>query len=279
MKQYLDLLADVIHTGKARETRSGTTISVFKRDFEHDMRTGFPVPTTKHFAFNAMVGEALWFLNGLTDLPSLRRFSCLEPKAWTIWTNDCKRWHAGLEREFESEDCGLLYGHQWRNLDGMDQIANLIADMMHNPTSRYMLVQSYNPVTRHRDESCLPACHTGFQVYVDGEFFDLDWTQRSVDVGLGLPFNVASYALVMKVLEKITGLTPRFLSGSLKDVHVYKDHLPGLKEQLLREPHTLPEIVMPEISSLADLKTLTASDFSLTEYEPHKPIKMPLSVG
>lgn len=291
MKQLLELMQDVLDNGQRRETRSGVVYSVFRREFVHDMRTRFPAPTTKKLMFNAMVGEGLMFANGENDLSSLRHRSCLDDNAWTIWTNDAKRWNSTRHREgADPEDLGKLYGHQWRNfgkddyngIEGVDQLQNLIDKMKDDPNSRYMIVQAYNPLDIEDEAMALPPCHTGFQVYVDRETgeFDLDWTQRSVDVFLGLPFNIASYAWLMEVLGSITGLTPRFLTGSLKDVHIYEAHIEAVDAQLEREPEEQDTYMdFFRINSLDDLKDLTADDFHLHNYEPQSAIRAPLLVG
>lgn len=285
MKQLKDLMLDVAFNGQERRTRSGDVLGVFRRDFVHDMREGLPFPMTKKLAFKAMIGELLWFMSGKCDLKSLRKFSGLSDDAWTIWTNDYKRWIPDGNNE---ESLGKLYGHQWRNYGGTDttkgtdQLANLIFHMMNSETSRYLIVNAYNPKDISEGEVALPPCHMGFQVYIDvvtGEF-DLDWTQRSVDVFLGLPFNIASYGVLMTILGHMTGLKPRFLYGSLKDTHIYKNHLPAVYTQLKREvrPCTA-KLTLPEILSLQDICNLTADDFKLENYNPDPAIKAPLSVG
>lgn len=286
MKQLHDLMIDVLCNGQPRDTRSGKVLSVFRRDFSHDMRTGMPFPMTKKLAYRALMGELLWFLNGETDLKSLIKRSNLSLGDWTIWTNDYNRWK-GLNDGSE-ESLGLLYGHQWRNyggshsVEGIDQIANLVDSMKDSPMSRYLLVEAYNPYDVANNLMALPPCHTGFQVYVDSETkeFDLDWTQRSVDVFLGLPFNIASYAMLMRILAELTGLTPRYLYGSLKDTHIYEEHKPAVFIQLQRElQECSAKVELPVIRTLSDLKDLTAEDFKLTDYNPQPSIKAPLSVG
>lgn len=295
MKQLHDLMIDILCNGQVRDTRSGKVRSVFRREFTHDMRKGLPLPMTKKLAWEPMMGELLWFLNGETDLPSLRHYSCLSKDAWTIWTNDCERWHSRGSPRLDSEgeevpkdDLGKLYGHQWRRFGetaeevGVDQLANLVKNMKSSPTSRYLIVQAYNPYDIYWDDMVLPPCHTGFQVYVDIETreFDLNWTQRSVDVALGLPFNIASYAMLMAILGELTGLKPRYLYGDLKDTHLYEAHLPGIYEQLIREPRECTaKLNMPGIDSLSQLKYMTADNFRLTGYDPDPAIKMPLLVG
>jgi len=282
MQKYLNLLRDVRDNGQKRFTRSGVVYSVFDRKIEFDMREHFPAPTTKRLMWKAMVGELLWFLNGKNDLTSLRHYSDLDDDAWTIWTDDCKRWHEASERECDKEDLGKLYGHQWRNVGG-DQIAKLVHKMIHDKNSRYQIVMAWNPEDIDNDEMALAPCHLGFTVYVDGNEFDLKWRQRSVDTFLGLPFNIASYGLLMHILGKITGLTPRRLIGDLDDVHIYHDHLDAVNEQLSRvpeeDPDRLPQVVLPDINWLHDLVDLTAKDFTLINYRPQPAIPAKLSVG
>lgn len=284
MIQTHRLYEDIAKNGKIRKTRSGNTKAVFVREFRHDMRERFPLPNTKSVNMNLVLGELLWFASGMNDLPSLRRFSCLSEDAWTIWTDDCKRWHSVKDRSpLGKEDLGKLYGHQWRNFgDSVDQLANLVEGMKSSPTSRYLLVQAYNPKDVAEDAMALPPCHTGFQVFVDtdtGEF-DLDWTQRSVDSFLGLPFNIASYASLMVILGELTGLTPRILTGSLKDTHIYEDHFEAVMTQYNRT--ILPSRVTlkcPPIKLLDDLTGLVASDFEVLGYSPQPAIRAKLSVG
>lgn len=284
MHRLQSLMADVMCNGWDRTTRSGEVRSVFHRTFKHDMRSSFPAVTCKPLAWKAMVGELLWFLNGETDIDSLRHRSNIAEGKWTIWSNDKTRWHETGDRGVPEESLGKLYGEQWRSFgtDNVDQIANLIKTMKEDPSSRYMIVQAFDPQVVSRGEAALPPCHTGFQVYVDintGEF-DLDWTQRSVDVFLGLPFNIASYATLMLIISELTGLTPRYLIGSLKDTHIYHAHMDQVEEYTKRIP--IPsslKITMPAINSLDDLKGLTAEDFKIENYESHPKLSAPLLVG
>lgn len=297
MQSYKDLLQKIITEGEERDTRSGKTLSIFGEHLAFDLRAGFPAVTTKKLAFKSMVGELLWFLNGKTDLPSLRKFSDLSEDAWTIWTNDCQRWHkqrvGKLEGEAvtnyltwnDQEDLGELYGYQWRTLETeflktVDQIQDLVDSIKSNPSSRYHIVCAWNATTVALDRTALAPCHVMFQCYVTakGEL-DLMWYQRSVDTFLGLPFNIASYALLSHIICELTGLTPRYLKCTLGDVHVYEGHLEAVSELLSRKPKELPQIRIPDLKTLDDLKGLTAKDFELVGYEPHGPIKAPLSVG
>lgn len=291
MKNLQELMKDVLDNGQRRETRSGVTYSVFDRKITFDMRKRFPAPTTKKLMFKAVVGEGLLFANGLNDLPSLRKLSCLEEDAWTIWTNDCYRWHGSREAGLASgESLGLLYGHQWRafgrndstGFPGVDQLQGVVDKMKNDPYSRYMIVAAYNPLDVYHKRMALPPCHTGFTVYVDRETgeFDLKWRQRSVDVFLGLPFNIASYAWLMEVLGSITGLQPRFLIGDLDDTHIYELHVEAVDAQLERDPLEQDTYLdFLKINSLDDLKYLTADDFHLQNYNPMSAIRAPLLVG
>ncbi len=278
MKQYAELLTDVLLTGNRRETRSGQVISTFKRDIQFDLRKGLPLITGKKLPMKSVIGELLWFLNGETDLPALRYRSNLAHDAWTIWTPDCQRWNP------KGDDLGKIYGSQWRTFGtddfNYDQITDIVDQMMLDPTSRYMVQCSWNVKDIYDGKMALPPCHMAFQVYVEGEYFDLDWTQRSVDVFLGLPFNIASYALLMHILGRLTGLKPRYLYGSLKDVHVYDKHIPMVQEYLARElTEQTCGIELPDFTTLDELDKFTARDFVITDYNPQPAIKAPLEVG
>lgn len=289
MQNFLNLMNDIVYYGQRRETRSGVTLSLFDRKLSWNMNDGLPVPTTKRLPINLVIGELLWFLNGETGLPSLRKRSLLAEGANTIWSADCLRWNTARGIP-ESEDTGKLYGHMWRNYGGelgvlgtgVDQIQDLVTKMMTDTTSRYLTVTAYDPLAISKSEMALPACHTGFVVYVDAETkqFDLKWRQRSVDTFLGLAFNIASYGVLMEILGSITGLNPRYLSCDLDDVHVYEAHLDAVYTQLERTPVVDPVYLdFHRISSLEDLMDMTAADFNLPDYHPMPSIKAPLLVG
>jgi len=276
MQNYKDLLHKVLAEGSHRNTRSGETISMFGEFLEWDMREGFPAVTTKKLAWKSVVGELLWFINGETTLEALRHRSDLSPNAWTIWDDDAKRWN----QSDDYDDLGKLYGYQWRSAGGyVDQLQNLVDKIMCEPNSRYLLVMSWNSVDVAQFTMALPPCHTGFQVYVDGPYMDLMWNQRSIDTFLGLPFNIASYGLLLEILCSMTGHRPRKLKCSLGDVHIYLDQISMVEELLSRRPMTLPTVSLPNIVKLDDLKEMTAKDFELVGYQSHPPIKAPLSVG
>ena len=284
MDNYQKLMKKVLEEGEIRKTRSGKTRSLFGEHLEWDLRKGFPAMTTKRLAFKSCIGELLWFLNGETDLPSLRKRSCLPENAWTIWTNDFERWHKQMgtldtPEYYDYQSLGNLYGDQWRNRISVDQIAELVYNIESDPTSRYHIVMNWSVDDVARRTMALAPCHVMFQVYVSGGFIDLIWYQRSVDTFLGLPFNIASYGALMHIIGTLTGKIPRYLKCSLGDVHIYEAHIPAVVEQLSREPKRLPLFDMPTIRTLTDLYELTADDFSLVCYEHHPAIKAPLKVG
>lgn len=282
MNSYKQLLADIWQNGDWRETRSGLVCSVFGRALAIDLAKGFPILTLREMNFNNIVGELLWFLNGYTDLPNLRRLSCKPEGAWTIWSDDCKRWHK-QPQEVSEDDCGKIYGHQWRNGIHGDQILKLIKGLKEDPYSRYHIVQTYNP-SEHKDMA-LPACHSFFQCYVrcdtDGKprWLDLSYYCRSQDVILGTPYNIASYALLTHILAKLTGLLPGKLIANLGDTHIYNNHTEGLLIMGERVPKKLPKLVIPNFTDFDQVLKCTAGAFVLKGYNSHPPIKFPLSVG
>lgn len=291
MKQYLSLMKSVLRDGEIRDTRSGQVIGTFGNLIEFDLRERFPAITTKSLAFKAMMGELLWFLNGETTLAELKHRTGLSEDAWTIWTNDCERWHKTQERPYDEDDLGRVYGSQWRmwrNYEGdalpFDQIAHVVEQIKKDPRSRYHVVSAWNVADIRNDEMALPPCHMMFQLYVSEHgYLDLIWYQRSCDVFLGLPFNIASYAALMVIIGQLTGLTPRYLKGMIGDTHVYSAHREACMTQLLREPHECRTVLVKKdlepITDLEDLTTLTADDFQLVDYTHDEPIRAPLLVG
>lgn len=280
MQNLLDLTRDIMMHGEDVETRSGTVRRVFDRRMEWDLREGYPLTESKRMPFKTVMGELLWFLGGHTDLPSLRRLSELPEDAWTIWTDDCTRWHAnGRPEHAESdEDLGRLYGYQWRR-GGVDQIQNLIDKIKTDPTSRYLKVVTWNSEDVANNTMALPPCHTDFTVFVQGEYLDLKWRQRSVDTFLGLPFNIASYAALLEILAELAGKTARYLKADLDDVHIYHNHFDAVDEFLERPEGSYCRLAVPVLDTLEDLSEMTASAFSVIDYNPEPAIKAPLSVG
>lgn len=237
MKQYLDLVRQVLNEGEAREDRTGTgTISLFGTQTRYDLRNGFPILTTKTVNFNAVAAELFWFLRGSTNINDL------DSKIWSAWSD-------------QFGDLGPIYGHQWRNWGGTpgeadtgrDQIAEAIHEIKTNPTSRRIIVSAWS--VDEIVEMALPPCHILFQFYVSAEcqFLDCQLYQRSADLALGVPFNVASYALLLSLVAKECGLEPRYFIHSIGDAHVYLNHVDGLREQLTRTPKQLPKLLMADV--------------------------------
>ena len=311
-KQYQDLLQTILDNGVEKKDRTGTgTISVFGRQIRHNMKDGFPLLTTKKMAWKQIVTELLWFLRGDTNIKYLVDNNC------HIWDGDAyKRYRTWLDNgspgalypedltkeEFINKiktgdeffkkwgELGPIYGAQWRNWlnipgelnkGGTDQIANLISDLKTNPDSRRLMVNAWN--VGELDQMVLPPCHFSFQCYSHEEngkrYLSLAWNQRSVDVGLGLPFNIASYGLLLEIIAQEVGMIPYELIGNLGDCHIYNNHIDGVKEQLTREPYPLPKICLDyrEGEYNKDLTDLTPDDFVLFDYQSHPSIKLPLS--
>jgi thymidylate synthase len=306
-RQYQNLLADILANGTEKSDRTGTgTYSVFGRQIRHDMKEGFPLLTTKKMAWKTMATELIWFLRGDTNIKWLLENNC------NIWNGDAYKKYAnnfqGHEDvftmdEFKHEiltnedfarrfgELGPVYGHQWRNWNawkeynrvtkeerirkpGIDQLAEAIKTLKENPNSRRIMVNSWN--VEQLSEMTLPPCHYGFQFYVrDEKYLSLMWNQRSVDTFLGLPFNIASYALLLMIVAKEVDMIPDELIGNLGDVHLYKNHVEQAATQMSREPKELPVVVIKSKDDL--INTIQIDDVILFNYESHGPIKAPLS--
>src|SRR5574344_3125870 len=298
MKQYLDLLKDILENGNERGDRTGVgTISVFGRQIRFDLTKGFPAVTTKSLAWKAVVSELLWFLEGSTSehrLAELKNdgkpyIELSEKERKTIWTLNAE--NQGKQLGYKNGELGPVYGKQWRDWliednhgseyseYNVDQITTIINHIKCNPTSRRIMVNAWN--VGEFDIMALPPCHYGFQFYVDGDKLSLMWNQRSVDCFLGLPFNIASYALLLHIIAYLTNKIPYELIGNLGDTHIYKNHIVQVKEQLTRTPHKLPTLKKPEVywsdldSYLVKVKT---SDFILENYEHDDVLKAPMAI-
>ncbi|GIU68759.1 MAG: thymidylate synthase [Candidatus Pacearchaeota archaeon] len=266
MKEYLNLLRYILKNGKERKDRTGTgTISVFGYQTSYDLRNGFPLLTTKKMHFKSIVEELLWFLRGETNIKSLQE------RGVTIWD----------EWADENGNLGPIYGYQWRSwpsYDGkkIDQIKNVIEEIKKNPDSRRLVVSAWN--VSDLEKMALPPCHVLFQFYCDENFLDCHLYQRSADAFLGVPFNIASYALLTKIVAQETGRTARKLIHSFGDLHIYKNHLEQVNIQLKRKPKKLPTLKIPNKSLDEIAFTCTYKDFILEGYDPHPAIKAPISV-
>jgi len=266
MRQYLDLLQHILDTGEKREDRTGTgTLSVFGYQMRFDLSKGFPLVTTKKCHLRSIIHELLWFLKGDTNV------KYLNDNKVTIWD----------EWADEKGNLGPVYGYQWRHWggdesgEGIDQISKLIEDIKKKPQSRRHIVSAWN--VSALDKMALPPCHAFFQFYVHNDSrLSCQLYQRSADVFLGVPFNVASYALFTMMVAQAAGLKPGDFVHTFGDVHIYLNHLEQVKLQLSREPKTLP--TMKINSAVKNIFNFKYEDFELENYDPHPAIKAPIAV-
>ena len=274
MKQYLDLIRHVNKNGILKEDRTGTgTKSVFGYQMRFDLNEGFPMVTTKKLHLKSIIHELLWFLKGETNIEYLKKNGV---KIWDAWAN-------------ENGDLGPVYGHQWRNWnsEGIDQITEVINTIKTNPDSRRMLVTAWNPsvlpdtsvsfsenVTNGK--AALPPCHAFFQFYVTDGKLSCQLYQRSADIFLGVPFNIASYALLTMMMAQVCGLGYGDFIHTFGDAHIYSNHSEQIALQLSREPKALPQMkINPNIKNIFDF---SFEDFTLVNYNPHPHIKGAVSV-
>ncbi|MBC7281198.1 thymidylate synthase [Hoeflea sp.] len=264
MQQYHDLLRLVLDEGLDRDDRTGTgTRSLFGHQMRFDLSSGFPALTTKKLHLKSIIHELLWFLKGDTNIAYLKANGV---SIWDEWAD-------------ENGDLGPVYGAQWRSWpapDGtsIDQIANVLAQIRTNPTSRRHIVTAWNPA--EVDDMALPPCHCLFQFYVAGGKLSCQLYQRSADIFLGVPFNIASYALLTMMVAQVTGLEPGDFVHTLGDAHLYKNHLDQAQLQLSRAPRALPAMRLnPDVT---DLFAFTYEDFKLEGYDPHPAISAPIAV-
>ena len=259
MKQYLDLLNRILSEGTQKGDRTGTgTISIFGNQMRFNLEEGFPLLTTKKLHLKSIIYELLWFLNGDTNVHYLQEHGV---RIWNEWAD-------------ADGELGPVYGHQWRswpdyNGGTIDQIANVVDQLKHNPDSRRMIVSAWN--VAEVDSMALPPCHTMFQFYVANGRLSLQLYQRSADTFLGVPFNIASYALLLMMVAQVTGLEAGEFIHTLGDAHVYTNHFEQVREQLSRDPRPLPTMRLnPNVKSIFDFHF---EDFTLENYNPHPHIK------
>jgi len=261
MKQYLDLLKDILDNGIDKGDRTGTgTRSVFGRQMRFDLSKGFPLVTTKKVHLKSIIHELLWFIKGDTNIKYLQENGV---RIWNEWAD-------------ENGDLGPVYGAQWRNWnnDGIDQLQMLIDTLKKNPNDRRMIVTAWNP--SKISSMALPPCHMTFQFYVANNKLSCMLYQRSCDMFLGVPFNIASYALLTQMIAHICGFELGEFIHTLADTHIYHDHMEQVKEQLRREPRALPQMIIKrKVESIDDFKY---EDFELINYNPHPLIKGKVSV-
>ncbi len=271
MKQYLNLVKNILENGEEKTDRTGTgTLSIFGCQTKYDLREGFPLLTTKKVLFSAVIYELLWFLRGATNInDDLKTHTPI----WNAWAD-------------ETGELGPIYGYQWRKWEKflwdeqtqayqktqVDQIQKAIELIKTQPDSRRIIVSAWNAADI--DRMALPPCHAFFQFYVVNGRLDCQLYQRSADVALGVPFNIASYALLMTMIAQECKLRPGIFVHTLGDAHIYTNHIEGLKTQLQRTPKALPEIKIADKPALA----LTFNDIELCNYQHHPFIKFPISV-
>jgi thymidylate synthase len=264
MQQYLDLMRHVRDHGAGRDDRTGTgTISMFGYQMRFDLAAGFPLVTTKKLHLRSIIHELLWFLQGDTNIRYLHDNGV---SIWDEWAD-------------ENGDLGPVYGYQWRSWPtpgggSIDQISNLVEQIKNNPDSRRLMVTAWNPADV--EAMALPPCHCLFQFYVSDGRLSCQLYQRSADIFLGVPFNIASYALLTMMMAQVTGLEPGEFVHTFGDAHLYSNHLDQVELQLSREPLPLPEMRLnPMVESLFDFRF---EDFELINYEAHPHIKAPVAV-
>ena len=288
MKNYLDLLELILESGETREDRTGVgTISSFGHQLKFDLRDGFPAVTTKKLAWKGVVSELLWFIEGSDDerrLAEIRYGDIREnltdiKKFPTIWTGnaDSQGKELGYKNTEMVKKLGPIYGVQWRNWDGCDQVKQLLQSLKHNPNSRRHILSAWN--VSYIEKMALPPCHLLAQFYVSqNNELDCHMYQRSADMFLGVPFNIASYSLLMHIFSSILSLKPRYFIHSFGDAHIYLNSVEQVKEQVLRKPKERPILKMPKIDSIEDLIDCNIDDFILEGYDPHPPIRAEMAV-
>jgi thymidylate synthase len=280
VQAYLDLLRNVLEHGHDRADRTGTgTLGLFGYQLRMDLQHGFPLLTTKKVHLRSIIHELLWFVRGETRVDSLQAH---DVTIWNEWATpeQCERFGR------QAGDLGPIYGHQWRNFgatenadgtyarDGVDQLQRVVQEIRDNPNSRRLIVSGWNP--READRVALPPCHTLFQFYVQSGRLSCQLYQRSADVFLGVPFNIASYALLTAMVAQVTGLAPGEFVHTFGDVHLYKNHVAQARLQLTRAPKPLPRMLLDP--NVQDLFEFQYGSFRLEGYEPHPPIKADVSV-
>ncbi|MGM0636173.1 MAG: thymidylate synthase [Bacteroidota bacterium] len=274
MKQYQDLLQHILDEGVEKGDRTGTgTKSVFGYQMRFDLSEGFPLVTTKKVHLKSIIHELLWFLKGETNIAYLKENGV---RIWNEWAD-------------ENGDLGPIYGHQWRNWNSeeIDQIKELIHTLKNNPNSRRMLVSAWNPSVMPNSKktfsenvkngkAALPPCHAFFQFYVANNKLSCQLYQRSADVFLGVPFNIASYALLTQMIAQVCGFEAGDFIHTFGDVHIYNNHFEQVKLQLSRDPKPLPKMkINPVVNSIFDF---SYSDFELQNYDPHPAIKAKVAI-
>ncbi len=260
---YRQLVRDVLDCGETRKDRTGVgTISLFGTQSRYDLRSGFPLLTTKKVAFGGVVTELLWFLRGSTNCNELGKWS----KLWSPWAQ-------------ENGELGPVYGKQWRDWNGIDQIATVVDSIRNNPNSRRHIVSAWN--VSELDQMALPPCHTLFQFYVWGKYLDCQLYQRSADLAVGVPFNIASYALLTSMIAQVCDLSPRYLVHTIGDAHIYLNHIAAISDQIYRFPREQPTLKLGDLKLAWDrskFRDLDPSLICIVDYNPQPAIKYDVAV-
>jgi thymidylate synthase len=276
--QYLDTIYRIVHQGKLKPNRTGTpAFSIPPVALQHDMSNGFPLLTTKKVALRLIAVETEMYLKGNTSKKWLQERNC---HIWDQWCNPKKVPYgndvATQKKMLEEDDLGPIYGAQWRNFNGsgIDQLKNVIEGLKKDPYNRRLVVSTWNP--QQIDQMALPPCHVAFHVNcVEEGKLNLTWWQRSCDMMLGVPFNIASYALILTLLAKEVKMEPSILTGFLCDVHIYQNHIDGAKVQVDRTPKKCPKLEITDFTSIFNWK---CTDYKLSDYDPDPEIKLPIAV-
>jgi thymidylate synthase len=280
MKQYLDALEYILANGENVSDRTGIgTRSVFGYQMRFNLQDGFPAVTTKKLAWRSVVGELLWFLEGSTDERRLAERTFEKPREeltdkTTIWTANANA--QGKALGYADGELGPVYGYQWRNFNGVDQIAGLIKDIKTNPNSRRLILSAWN--ASEIDRMALPPCHTLSQFRVMNGKLHCQMYQRSADMFLGVPFNIASYSLLTHMLAQICELQVGDFVWSGGDCHIYKNHMEQVNQQLTRTPMQEPHLLMPAFNTLDELLATNTSGYKLINYTPMDSIKAPMAI-
>ena len=279
MQAYLEQLHFILDNGIVRGDRTGVgTISVFGLTARYNMADGFPAMTTKKLAWKVMSSELLWFISGSTNINDLKEIY----QHNKIWDANYDDYVKRLGMETSTGDMGRVYGSQWRKwqtVDGreVDQLSDAVDLIKNNPDSRRIIVNAWNPGETAPDQVALPPCHTFFQFYVADGKLSLHMYQRSADMFLGVPFNIASYSLLLHMMAKITGLTAHEFVHTIGDAHIYLNAIEQAKEQLTRSPLTRPSLKIVDRGQKT-IDDFAMTDFSLSDYQSHEPIKARMAV-
>jgi len=288
MKQYIKALEHILENGKQRDDRTGVgTKGVFGYQMRFSLRNSFPAVTTKKLAWKSVVSELLWFLEGSTDERRLAEIHFGKPRKEiiekkTIWTANANK--QGVELGYlnneTKKELGPVYGKQWRSwgkdVGGIDQIKKIIFDLKNDPSSRRHIVSAWN--VDKVDEMALPPCHTMFQFHVQDNELSCQLYQRSADMFLGVPFNIASYSLLLCILSNVLGLNPGEFIWTGGDCHIYNNHLEQVKEQIKRSPLKAPKLEIPNFKSIEEVLNSKPEDYKLLNYNPMDSIKAPMAV-